>query len=62
MVPAVTGSLANLYNKHQASSESLLSAAWNLFGGSGQKPEKDRDAFTPPGKAIDDSIRDFQTP
>ncbi|KIM73053.1 hypothetical protein PILCRDRAFT_98029 [Piloderma croceum F 1598] len=58
MITAVTSSLADLYNKHQASSESLLSAAWNLFGGSGQKTEKDRDAFTPPEKAIDDSIKD----
>ena len=58
MLTAVTDSLANLYNKHRASSESLLSAAWNLFGGNGQKPEKDGNAFSPPGKAVDDSIKD----
>lgn len=58
MITAVTGSLADLYDKHQASSDSLLSAAWRLFGSSEHQLGKDRDPFTPPERAIDDSIKD----
>jgi pyruvate dehydrogenase phosphatase len=58
VVPAVTRSLEDLYDKHRASSSSILWAAWNVFGGIVQDPGNKTDAFTPPARAIDDNIKD----
>jgi pyruvate dehydrogenase phosphatase len=55
MIPAVAGSLADLYDKLPASSDTVLSAAWHFFGGSGRA--KNSSASLPQGQPIDDCIK-----
>lgn len=56
LVPAVIGSLADLYAQHNEPSKSILSAAWKALGSRGVV-----DSYTPPGPSIDETIKNTFT-
>lgn len=54
MLPALAGSLADLYEKYHATNDSVMSRVWALIG-SGR--EGGLDPFSPPDQAVEDTIK-----
>ena len=51
LIPAVIGSLADLYARHNERSKSIFSTAWKALSG------RVVDSYTPPGSSIDEAIK-----
>ena len=52
LIPAVIGSLTDLYTQHNEQSKSIFSAAWEALRSRGVV-----DLYTPPGSSIDETIK-----